>query len=225
MRSLIVMAAAFLLLALPGAPVSAQSVNRAELQDVVGLIDADPAIRRFYALCPGDQFNRRRGAGTGDIPAAATSESACAANPENCWTLCRERHSGSACFGLARVFQDHVENEPYSQILFTMACAGGYGAGCTNRAAGVRNGDYRDDPISAQTKQAREACLRRSFQKACTSGDAWGCAMLGQAYRLGEGAPTNTTRARASYNRACSIAPDFSACEHAQDGIKAMGRR
>jgi hypothetical protein len=206
-------------------PASAQGVNRAELRDVVGLIDADPAIRRFYALCPGDQFNRRKGARTGDIPAASVTETACAANPENCWILCRERRSGKACFGLARVFQDHAEKEPYSQILFTMACAGGYGAGCTNRAAGVRNSDYRDDPIRAQPKQRREICQLRSFQKACTSGDAWGCAMLGEAYRLGEGAPGNAAKARASYNRSCALAPDFSACEHAQDGIKAMGRR
>jgi hypothetical protein len=207
-------------------PAFAQGVNRAELRDVMGVMDADPAIRSFYALCLGDQFNRRRGARTSDTPAVATNESACAANPENCWKLCRERRSGSACFGLARVFQDHGEKKvPHSQILFTMACAGGYGAGCTNRAAGVRNGDYRDDPIRAQPKQRREACLLRSFQKACTSGDAWGCAMLGQAYRLGEGAPANAARARANYNRSCSIAPGVSACEHAQDGIKAMGRR
>lgn len=207
-------------------PASAQSVNRSEAHDVMGLIDGDPAVSRFYALCPGDQFNRRRGARTSDVSVASTEQSACAANPENCWKLCWERQSGRACFALARVFQDHGEDKaPHSQILFTLACAGGYGAGCTNRAAGVRNGDYRDDPISAQPKQRREACLLRSFQRACTDGDAWGCAMLGDAYRLGEGASANKGRARANYTRTCAIAPNFSACEDAKDGIKALRRQ
>jgi TPR repeat protein len=202
----------------------AQGLNAPAAEKVIAAMRADPAVLRLYGACPGDRF-RRAGGGN---PGAAQSMSACAANPSDCWRLCAQVGSGDACFFLARAFQDlRPNNERYSQILFTMACARGTASGCTNRAAGVRNGEYTADPLRNAATPRREACLARSFETACRNNDPWGCAMTGQAFENGEGASRDLARARVSYEKACALSQDqgFAACVRAREGLKSLDRQ
>ncbi|MBW4976615.1 hypothetical protein KZZ08_23730, partial [Roseovarius mucosus] len=68
-----------------------------------------------------------------------------------------------------------------------------------------------------------EACRARSFRLDCDRRGAWGCAKLGQAYRLGAGAAAEASRARSASDVACAIKPDFAACTFAKRQLAEMG--
>jgi TPR repeat protein len=150
-----------------------------------------------------------------------TEVEACEADPAYCHSACTQALSGEACFSLGRAMQD---NEPetkgrHYEALFTQACALGHAGGCTNRGGGIRNGGYEDDPFRAVDDAERESCLFRTFEVACGEEDAWGCAMLGQAYHRGEGVPADADSALRHYRQSCEISPDFAACQFAEGGI------
>ncbi|MGL4494435.1 MAG: tetratricopeptide repeat protein [Beijerinckiaceae bacterium] len=208
------------LLAMVTVPVAAQpaaSDNKAGLRDVFARMDT--AGDALYRACPADVHRKSAG------PTAAifASQSFCTANPAACYEACIQLNSHEHCFNLARVIQD-ADDAPqrYAQMLFTAACAAGKGSGCTNRAAGMRNGRYEDDPFNADATKA--VCMRRSFTIACAAPDAWGCAMLGQAWQNGEGGPKSRAKARVAYSKACAIDPNFAACDFARGKRRALQR-
>jgi hypothetical protein len=205
-------------------PAAAQGWNADGGEAVKRELQRDPATEGIYSTCPADVFGRvRRRAAKGGL-----TESACAADPMRCWESCSGNRNGEACFRLARVFQDHApKGDPRSQILFTMACARGMAAGCTNRGAGVRNAAYLNDLLREQPKARQEACTARSFDVACRNGDSWGCFMHGQAAQNGEGIPRDVARARASYRRACALTEgrDVAGCAAANEALPALDRR
>ena len=185
---------------------------------VMAQIDADVRLRGVFAMCPADAYARDAPFYADYVKPRSRPLAECAAAPTECYRRCLEAADPGACFGLARAFQ---ENEPavdrrYAQMLFAMACDVGQGAGCTNRAASMRNAPIESDATLQGSKTAMQRCEHRSFAVACTQGDAWGCSMLGQTFELGEGTPVSTTQARRYYQKSCSINPDFPSCDFAK---------
>ena len=146
--------------------------------------------------------------------------------PASCYALCTWWSNAPACFDLALALEHHsldVADILDKERLYALACAGGFPAGCTNRAAGIRNGGYAEDPFRDAPRADTDACLARSFRLDCDRRGAWGCAMLGQAYRLGEGVAAEASRARAAFDMVCAINPDFAACTFAKRQLAEMG--
>lgn len=67
-----------------------------------------------------------------------------------------------------------------------------------------------------------QACLLRTFATACREDDAWGCTMLGQSYQYGEGTPVDLFMARRFYEKSCSMAEDFPACDFARQQMESL---
>ena len=139
--------------------------------------------------------------------------------PRDCYNLCVEWANGSACFRLAETYTHYSLDVPDAldkERFFALACAMGYPAGCTNRAAGMRNGRLAGDPLYEAPIAARHHCEYRSFLLDCDRRGAWGCAMLGQAYQRGEGVTAQQQRAKAAFEASCAINPKFAACDFAK---------
>ena len=115
--------------------------------------------------------------------------------------------------------------------MYALACTMGFPAGCTNRAAGIRNGGYEGDPFRDAPLATKQTCEYRGFLIDCDRRGAWGCAMLGQAYRNGEGVAAQPERAKAAFEASCRINPKFAACAFAKgyldemDGVRRSGDR
>lgn len=191
---------------------------------IIETIEADPELSGLYALCPADSANSARPLSRYVFGDTDLDLEVCEEDPASCFSACTDGKSGDACFTLARAMQ---ENEPeeeaarYYEGLFTRACMLGEAAGCTNRAAGIRNGGYADDPFVDVAEAERGLCTFRSFKAGCDGDDAWGCAMLGQAYHYGEGTEIDLNAAVAASHKACEPDPDFVACDFAQETIQA----
>lgn len=170
-------------------------------------------------MCPADAYAAKevsywpRALAKGD----ATLEH-CQDRPGQCFGLCRTLRSHDHCFALARAFQvnESVVAPRYAQMLFSYACGLGRGSGCTNRTAGIRNTAYPGDPFLDTPLATNEACEFRSFTIACQLDDAWGCAMLGEAYQLGEGTRRDYVAAQRWFGKSCRLAPGFEACTFAK---------
>lgn len=203
---LLLMAA--LLSAWPG-HAQAQSGDQAGVDRAFETLRGDTKLMSLYAACPADLAPRRA------RPEPDVTEEQCAANPAACLSACRVRRSGEHCFALARVFQEQrgEKDAAVYESLFAAACQAGHAGGCTNRASGIRNGGYQDDPWRRRGMAQRQSCQYRAFNRACQWGDAWGCTMLGQALDQGEGVRRNLQKAGAAYDRSCEIAPNFAACQ------------
>jgi TPR repeat protein len=211
-----ILAALFALLLAP----AALAQDSPQARDVAETVGGGGRWARLHAACPADLPRRRAVEPANE----ALDETACAAAPAGCLAAC-EAGDGRACFRLARVYQQgKTHPSRVWERLFAAACAGGYAAGCTNRAAGMRNGGYDDDPFKRVGRKSRESCLRRSFARACAGEDAWGCAMLGQSHERGEGGRSSAGEARRAYEKACALAEDSTPCEVAREGLSRLKR-
>lgn len=224
---LLAIAANAIMAAKPALATDKPTFDQEKASLIIRAIEENDDIRTHHAICPADRFGTRSNRFLGLISGGDVPEEQCVRSPGGCWTLCKDGRNANACFSLARAFQDYLPNDRqnYAQILFAVACATGYPAGCVNRAAGIRNGDYANDPMGVLETKAKRACLFRSFKIGCDRRDAWGCAMLGQSYRYGEGTPRNLKLARARYRDSCQIAPAFAACNFASGAMKDLKRR
>ncbi len=187
-------------------------------------LDQNRQLARLYRQCPGGLFKPEPSRSPRLHRQAARLNDACEGQESACFRACVQEGNGAACLDLAYIAQRKraLVAPRYAQVLFTLACANGVGAGCTNRAAGIRNGGYADDPIGTGPDGASERCQHRSFKIACEQRDPWGCAMLGQSYRLGEGTAENPIAARSAYQQSCKLSPDFEACSFSREGLKAI---
>jgi hypothetical protein len=187
---------------------------------VTSRMDENPQLRDVFAACPADKFRRAVADPALRLTVATTSTERCTADPAGCYHQCISG-SGSACFHLARSFQEHEGAVPprYTQMLFSMSCGFGYGAGCTNRASSIRNYLREGDPFRGAGESVKGACQFRSFRIACRQDDAWGCAMLGQSYQYGEGVTRSARLARSAFRKSCRLAPNFEACDFSKEGI------
>jgi TPR repeat protein len=191
--------------------------STAELRRVLEKMPGEPALNEHFPLCPGDYFGKSATLFDALGDREGTSEAVCAKQPSACLTECLLGKNSDSCFNLARVIQhsEEVKGPINAERLFALSCAASKPSACTNRAAGMRNGRYEGDPSLEWPEEKRNSCLMRTFQLSCGKGDSWGCAMLGQAWQIGEGAQANTEKAKAAFNRACELAPDFASCEFA----------
>lgn len=217
---------AFSVAALAGAEERDEPVlfNKAEGAEVSERMGRDARIERSLKACPADALESERPFWRRFIAAREPSEKVCARHPLDCYDLCVRWSNSKACFDLALAFDHHSldVNIFDKHKLFAFACATGMPGGCTNRAAGIRNGRYRDDPFRETPLASRQACEFRSFELDCDRRGAWGCAMLGQAYEYGEGVGANAARARAAFEASCTISPKFAACAFAKRHLERL---
>lgn len=224
--------AAILVLALlAGAEAFAQEIaspfNSDEARAAAAALDRDQTIVARYQACPADAFRKEASLGALLLGESADIDAAyCAKHPSECVSSCTTKRSGEHCYRLALAFQENEATiEPrYAQMLFQMACALGKASGCTNRAAHLRNAASEGDPLTSLDTNAQEKCEFRSFKIACEEDDPWGCAMLGQAFKNGEGARKSLGSAQRSYKKACRLNPDFAACAFAKSALKDIRR-
>ena len=187
--------------------------------DAVGALVRDSAdIQSHYKICPADIAKTARPLWKGLWSSSDWSQKRCDRDLEACHRECTEWRNENACFALARTFEDAkpAVSPHLAQMLFAEACALGSRGGCTNRASGIRNGQYEGDPMQASAPEALSSCYFRTFSISCGDGDAWGCTMLGQSYQIGEGVRRNAAEARRHYLQSCEINADFSACDYAK---------
>ena len=199
--------------------------NKTEAAQVSQRMHGDPRVARLLAACPADAFESERPFWRGLAAPQRPSERTCALHPADCYDLCVSWANGPACFELSFAYEHHSLDVPdgLDQLrLHALACAMGFPAGCTNRAGGIRNLGYKDDPFHVAPLATKQACEHRSFMLDCNRHGAWGCAMLGQSYRNGEGVPAQATRARAAFQASCDLAPEFAACAFSKRQLEQM---
>ena len=197
-----------------------------QAKTVMRRLGGDARAQAIFAMCPADAYRRDAPFYADWVKPRAVAEATCLAGPQACYQRCAEHSDSGACFGLARVFSDKQAElgQRYTEMLYALACDAGLGAGCTNRAASLRNAPLDTDAALHGDMAARETCEHRSFKIACTQGDAWGCAMLGQTYQNGEGVPVSVTQARYYFERACTINPNFASCDFAKQHLSEIDR-
>lgn len=192
-------------------------LGKAELRKVLSKMPDEPALAEFFPACPADYFGKSATLFDALGDREGTSEDICSKQPTLCLTECIQGKNSDTCFSLARVIQD--SGEPQGPInterLFAFSCAAGKPAACTNRGGGMRNGRYDGDPSLAWPQEKLNGCLKRTFQLSCGKDDAWGCAMYGQSLFLGEGGSDDWPAAKAAFEKACIMDPDFASCEFA----------
>lgn len=213
-----------LLVAARPAPAEENPVAQTELMKVMAAIDAAPALAARYKTCPADIRNQNASLWRWFADSPELEMPACAEDTQQCATACFESRNENACFSLARVLQENLDEDKsrYWETMFAQACATGSAGGCTNRGGGIRNGGYSDDPLSDLDEPAKNACLFRTFEASCGDEDAWGCFMFGQAYHYGEGAQPDKERAIRAYRKSCDIDPDFVACDYAKSNLNEL---
>jgi len=189
-----------------------------------GEMDRDKTLQSSAHACPADVFRKEASLGGLLLGDEAVTRDHCAARPEECYQACLGKRSGEHCFRLALALQENesVIAPRYAQLMFAMACALGKTSGCTNRAAHMRNAAEEGDPLESLSAKANERCQFRSFKIACDKNDHWGCAMLGQAYRNGEGVKKSVALARRTYRKSCRLDPEFAACEFSRRALTSM---
>ncbi|MHB2264363.1 SEL1-like repeat protein [Aliihoeflea sp. PC F10.4] len=193
--------------------------------DVRQAMENEPVFAEQYAQCPADLFESERPIWRIIVPDQDLDQFVCEQNAMHCYQRCTQSSAGGACLGLALALQDSDDDKDgrYHQQLFTRACSLGDASGCTNRGAGIRNGSYEDDPFVTMDESGRNACLFRTFETACGEDSEWGCAMLGQAHRFGEGTPRDIEKAKIAYENACGTNDTFAACRFATSALDEIG--
>lgn len=206
--------------------------DSAALAEAGARVAAVDGIESLFAACPADIWRKRH---TNSLWSRMTtghwSEGSCQNTFTDCVTACVDRGNGKACRQMARVIE--VYGLPEGNIdrrrANALACSLGNAPGCTNRGAEIRNAAIPEDAVSQEHGTARALCLFQTFDVACTAKDAWGCAMLGQSYRLGEGVVADRNNAMANYERACALhlgpeeeRSEYAPCRFARTGLAAM---
>jgi len=186
-----------------------------QLRGIGRQIDTNAEIGAQHKSCPGDIALTRKPRYPGS---AVVSTEGCEKDLGACYQKCVAGRNGSACYRLGLAFEKSEATvfQNYAQMLFAESCALGSEAGCTNRASGIRNGEFDGDPMLKRNGKELAQCYFKTFQLSCVPGNPWGCTMLGQAYALGEGVERDIGRARTYFQMACDEAPDFDACTFAR---------
>lgn len=199
------------------------------LADAILLVEMraeeDPRFKKYYNECAVDSYAKEQSYLNYFGVGKKLSEKFCKTELEECFSKC-SGGNGEACLVVARILQaDKNKNisQKYAQTFFAFSCAAGNPGGCTNRAAGIRNGDFLRDPSKEWDEEDKKECTFRFFEKACKKDDAWGCVMLGQAYEKGEGVKRDKGKASVLYKKGCLQAgPSHLSCKYAKNALKNM---
>ena len=211
----------------PQEPAAEKPTVTSDFDAIGSRVRESSEIQSRYAVCPASIARKARPLWRPFWPSAEWSVKQCGEDVDACQSDCLTALNENACFALARTFEEAkpVVSPHIAQMLFAQACALGSRGGCTNRAAGIRNGQYDGDPMLSQPPGTLDGCYYDTFTISCADGDAWGCAMLGQSYQFGEGVEKNEPEARRHYLRACEINPDFSSCDFAKSHLQGLESR
>jgi len=222
---------------LKGDPETRPAIPDAEALAEAGARVAEVAgVGDLFAACPADIWRTRQAAPSLLSPTRRVwTETSCQRDFEDCVTACVDRGSGTACRQVARAIEMHglPDGDLSRRQANALACALGAPSGCTNRGAEIRNAWIEQETFSRREGQraVRDLCLFRTFETACAADDAWGCAMSGQSFRLGEGVGEDADRAAAQYRRACALhtgpeeeRTEYAPCRFARNGLAAMER-
>lgn len=210
--------------------IPSETALRAAATQAAALPDSDALL----AACPADIYASRRNP-LRDLfqDKQLHGWTYCRDNADACAKACRTDMDGGACLALATAMEiaDRPEFELPARRYHAFACALGQAGGCTNRGGGMRNAPVPGDPwwpeaAIAPAEVAKENCLYHSFRTACTDGDSWGCAMLGQTLEFGEGTAPDAASAQLHYTQACALAGDeaFAACVFARKGLDRLAQ-
>lgn len=205
--------------------VVAQSTANRSVLDVVGAkLDASAEIRAHHSVCPADIAGKARPLWRAIWSSREIDRAECDTDLEACYRSCMSDRNEEACFSLGLIMEAAVPavSPHWGQALFAQACAGGSEGGCTNRGAGIRNGQYEGDPMLNTDVVSRQSCWFRTFAFSCAKDDAWGCTMLGQSYQFGEGTRPDAAEATRFYTKSCTINDDFPACDFARSQIDSL---
>lgn len=205
--------------------IPSETALRAAAAQAAELPDSDALL----AACPADIYASRRNPLRDLLQDQQLQDwSYCRDNAAACAKACSTDLDSWACLALAIAMEiaDKPAFELPARRYHAFACALGQAGGCTNRGGGMRNAPIPGDPwwpeaAITPTGVTKESCLYHSFRAACTGGDSWGCAMLGQALEFGEGTAPDATSAQLHYTEACALAGDeaFAACVFARKGL------
>ena len=230
-RALAFASAMLLISPLAKADDAAPAFDLAHAREVTAAMDKDPALAKQAAACPADIFRQeaplwRRWLGLPSRDPYATTQK-CEEHPEECYKMCSDFGNAANCFHLALALQRHEADidSRFAQMMYAKACALGYSGGCTNRGAHMRNVAHIDDESRKAEAAAQDLCQYRSFKLDCEDDEPWGCAMLGQAYQYGEGVGADAASARKYYGKACTLAPNFVACDFSKSALKEMSEK
>jgi hypothetical protein len=214
----------------PGVP------DAAALAAAGARVAAVEGIEALFAACPADIWSTRRDAPSLLAPTRKVwTEVSCQRDFDDCVTACVDRGGADACRQVARAIEVHglPEVNMARRHANALACALGNPSGCTNRGAEIRNSWIAEETFSGGNgrRGARDLCLFRTFEIACAAENAWGCAMSGQAFQLGEGVAADADRAEVQYRRACALhlgpeeeRSEYAPCRFARSGLATMGR-
>ncbi len=206
-----------------GIPEDAAEDGPSGVLDVIGAqAEASDEIQSHFKICPAEIANSARTFWRSLVPGEPVDRDTCGKDIRACYRTCMEDRNASACLALGYTLEAArpLASQLWAQMLFAQACATGSSGGCTNRAAGIRNGQFDGDPLLDADFEDLSGCFLRTFTMTCGDGDAWGCTMLGQSYQYGEGAPSDALMAKRFYEKSCSIAEDFPACDFARRQLK-----
>lgn len=206
-------------------PVLAAAADEtAQLDGVLALIERNQMLLRTRETCPADLYRSQATLFSLLQTTNGPDMSTCRSDLKFCHDSCVFGKNDTACFSLARALQEYgaPAADKHYEPLFALACAIGRPSGCTNRAAGIRNGGYANEPFAAFSDEARGLCLRRSFKIACEGDDAWGCAMYGQSLYDGEGGEEDIAAAASAFKKSCAFDEEAPSCEFSKQFLDAM---
>ncbi|WP_375279902.1 hypothetical protein [Pseudooctadecabacter sp.] len=159
---------------------------------------------------------------------AFETRASCRADFLTCLDACTDNADARACLQVSILLEqtDNDDLKLAARYGHAVACAGGQRSGCTNRGGGIRNVRVDGDRLSQLSLDEKASCLFDPFTLPCKDGDAWGCAMLGQAYHQGERTAENTTRAATLYTQTCTMVagPEVSSCAFATRRLDQIGQ-
>lgn len=217
------------------APSNAGELTTEQLQDAESQLNSLPYMPELITACPADIMGERM-TWFRRLTASSLSwsENSCRANFQGCLKACLNSHNSEACFKVARVFET-FDNDRYDLARrqgFALSCALGNANGCTNRGANIRNAYAEVDPFFEAYTGDKDDCLARSFEQACAKSSEWGCAMAGQAHRLGQGVPVDFEKAFKRLEKACLLsdenkdtASERAPCRFAREQMKLLENR
>ena len=178
----------------------------AELARVAERLLEVPGADDLMTRCPADIQDSLQSRRVLPVRGGAVTETSCAADLGRCAEACIDGRSGEACTWTAFILE--MRDDALTEAAlhgYALGCAKGDPSGCTNRGANIRNAARPFDPLSLRPREENASCLYRTFAAACAADDAWGCAMSGQTYALGEGTARDPEAAARLYRRACTL--------------------
>lgn len=186
----------------------AEEPGKDQLESVQSQLNNLDYMPKLLTSCPADIMGKRNTFWRRLTASSHSwSETGCKNNFSVCVNACLSSNNSVACFNMARVFEilDDTTYALAKRQGFALSCALGNASGCTNRGATLRNAEIDEDPFFATNMGDKNLCFARTFSKACSKNDEWGCAMEGQSHRLGEGTPVDLIKARKRLEKACLL--------------------